>query len=50
MAHITNKRRIQKERNNRNRGVNGFNTGTRDIGKSKIEKVAEVHLKLCSLY
>lgn len=32
MSHITNKVRIEKEKNNRNRGFNGFDTGTRDMG------------------
>ena len=32
MSHITNKKRKEKEKNNRNRGFNGFNTGTRDMG------------------
>ena len=32
MAHITNKKRREKEKNNRKRGFNGFNTGTRNMG------------------
>lgn len=32
MAHITNKKRREKEKNNLKRGFNGFNTGTRNMG------------------
>jgi hypothetical protein len=32
MSHVTKKVAAKKARNNLNRGVNGFNTGTRDMG------------------
>lgn len=32
MAHLTNKKRKQRDLNNRERGFNGFNTGTRSMG------------------
>lgn len=32
MAHLTNKKRKEREKNNLNRGLNGFNTGTRSMG------------------
>lgn len=35
MAHLTNKKKIQREKNNRLRGTNGFNTGTRDMKSAK---------------
>lgn len=37
MSHMTNKKRIQRDKNARLRGVNGFNTGTRTMGKTKSE-------------
>jgi len=49
MAHMTNKLRIKKERNNRNRGMNGFNTGARDMGKTYNDRKAGVHMKLSTL-
>ena len=35
MAHITKKKLAQKEKNNRLRGFNGFNTGTRNMKSDK---------------
>lgn len=32
MSHVTKKMKIEKEKNNRARGFNGFDTGTRDMG------------------
>ena len=32
MAHITNKKKRERERNSLKRVVNGFNTGTRNMG------------------
>ncbi len=32
MSHKTIKKSKEKEKNNRNRSFNGFNTGTRDMG------------------
>lgn len=34
MAHVTKKKLKEREKNNRNRGFNGFNTGTRSMGYS----------------
>lgn len=47
MSHMTNKKRIKREKNNRKRGFNGFNTGTRDMGyESNQERKAKLHLEL----
>ena len=35
MAHITKKKQKQREKNNRLRGFNGFNTGTRTMKSVK---------------
>ena len=35
MAHITQKKLREREKNNKLRVKNGFNTGTRDMGKIK---------------
>lgn len=32
MAHMTNKKRKERDKNALNRGFNGFNTGTRNMG------------------
>ena len=32
MAHLTEKKKKEKEKNNLKRGFNGFNTGTRNMG------------------
>ncbi|MCQ2749561.1 MAG: hypothetical protein MJ246_06330 [Clostridia bacterium] len=32
MSHMTNKKRILRDKNRRNRSESGFNTGTRDMG------------------
>lgn len=32
MAHLTNKKRRQRKKNNLTRAFNGFNTGTRSMG------------------
>lgn len=32
MSHLTKKKKIEKEKNNRSRGFNGFDTGTKDMG------------------
>lgn len=32
MSHMTNKKRLERDKNARNRGYNGFNTGTRSMG------------------
>ena len=47
MAHLTKKKMKERERNNRNRGFNGFNTGTRDMGfRSNNDRKAALTLKL----
>ena len=47
MAHLTKKKMKEREKNNRNRGFNGFNTGTRDMGfRSNNDRKAALTLKL----
>ena len=41
MSHLTNKKKKQKEKNNKARGFNGFNTGTRDMGFESNQKRKE---------
>ncbi len=49
MSHMTNKKRIQRDKNARNRGVNGFNTGTRDMGfKSNQDRKDHLFRKLAN--
>ncbi|MCQ2910842.1 MAG: hypothetical protein MJ244_01520 [Clostridia bacterium] len=52
MAHMTNKKRLEREKNNRMRGFNPMNTGTRDMGyKSNNErKVAHKKQELKEYY
>lgn len=50
MAHLTNKERLLREKNNRNRGFNGFNTGTRSMGfVSNQARKASAHAKAWGL-
>ena len=45
MAHMTNKKRKERDKNALNRGVNGFNTGTRNMGyESNNARKAAAHL------
>lgn len=46
MAHMTNKKRKERDKNALNRGFNGFNTGTRNMGyESNNARKAAAHLK-----
>lgn len=46
MAHMTNKKRKERDKNALNRGFNGFNTGTRNMGyESNNARKAAAYLK-----
>lgn len=46
MAHMTNKKRKERDKNALNRAFNGFNTGTRNMGyESNNARKAVAHLK-----
>ena len=47
MAHLTKKKLAEREKNNRSRGISGFNTGTRSMGfSSNNERKAYLHKQL----
>lgn len=50
MAHLTKKKIAEREKNNRLRGMNEFNTGTRDMGyESNNARKAALHMQLAKL-